>query len=159
MRDFVVMRARHTENIIKKLDPSKATGHDGIGALILRNIAKEVSLPLTLLLRRMISESTWPTVWKTHLLIPLYKKGSAFDAKNYRGIHLTTMLSKVSERMLGHHLVQHLQQYGFGSSQWAFRKHSSSRDLVLVRVSSWVLQICSGKESWHFHERHFRCFR
>jgi len=41
-------------------------------------------------------------------------------------------------------VIQYLENFGYGKNQWAFRKRSSSRDLSLVCVSSWILCCCRG---------------
>ena len=79
-----------------------------------------------------------------HWLVAIYKRDSVYNPKKYRGVHLTSQLSKTIERVIGNPLVALLEQYGYGSSQWAFRKMSSARDLLLVCVSKWILAICSG---------------
>ncbi len=50
------------------------------------------------------------------------------------------------ERAIGNPLLRHLDQFGYGANQWGFKKISSSRNLVLVCISSWILAICSGKK-------------
>ena len=65
---------------------------------------------------------------------------------NYRGVHLTAILSKTAERLIGQRLVLHLQKCAFGNYQWAFTPKLSSRDLVTALVMSWILSICTGKK-------------
>ena len=64
----------------------------------------------------------------------------------YRGVHLTSILSKVVERVIGEPLIAFLELQGFGNSQWAFRKRSSARDMITIYVSKWVLAICRGQK-------------
>ena len=79
-----------------------------------------------------------------HWLVPLFKKGSVFDPGKYRGVHLSCILSKVIERVVGNPLVAFLQLKGYGDAQWAFRRNSSARDLVTASVARWVLRVCQG---------------
>ena len=65
---------------------------------------------------------------------------------NYRGVHLTAILSKTAERLIGQRLVLHLQKCAFGNYQWAFTPKLSSRDLVTALVMSWILSICTNKK-------------
>ena len=67
-----------------------------------------------------------------------------FSPDQYRGIHLTCILSKIVERVIAQPLVPFLEQHGFGTSQWAFRKKSSARDLVTICAARWVLAISKG---------------
>ena len=56
------------------------------------------------------------------------------------------MISKVVERVVGKPLIHHLQLHAFGSSQWAFTKGRSARDLSTLCVCRWLLHICSGSK-------------
>jgi len=69
---------------------------------------------------------------------------SAFNPSNYRGIHLTSILSKIAERVIGRSLVPFLQTRAFGPCQWAFSRGLSARDLVTALMMSWILAICTG---------------
>ena len=145
MVDFNVIRTRHTCRELGKLRLDQATGPDLIAAILLRKLAKELALPVSLVARRVFSEG-WPELWRVHWLIPLFKKGSVYDPAKYRGIHLSCILSKVIERVVGNPLIAFLQAKGFGDAQWAFRKQSSARDLVTASVARWVLRICQDSK-------------
>ena len=142
--EFVALRSRYTAKLLRDLDESKATGPDRIPASILKRISKEIAVPFTKLCRRLLQEACWPKVWKLHLICPLYKRSSAFKAENYRGVHLTAILSKIAERVIGKSLVAHLHTGKFGPHQWAFTPGLSARDLVTALVMSWILGICTG---------------
>ena len=80
------------------------------------------------------------------MLVPIFKKGAAFLPGNYRGVHLTNVLSKVAERLIGVYLVPFLRRVAYGLNQWAFTAGLSSRDLVTMLMMSWILAVCSGKK-------------
>ena len=44
----------------------------------------------------------------------IYKKGSAFQPGNYRGVHLTSILSKLAEKVIGARLTPFLRLNAFG---------------------------------------------
>ena len=144
MVEFVTMRSHRIEKLLRDLDEKKATGPDSIPAAILKKIASSIALPFTMLCRRMYQEGCWPKIWKHHLICPLFKRGSAFMAGNYRGIHLTPILSKVAEKVIGKNLLDFLYSGSFGIHQWAFTPGLSARDLVTALVLSWILAICTG---------------
>ncbi len=79
-----------------------------------------------------------------HHICPLYKRGSAFNPGNYRGVHLTAVLSEIAEKVIGRDLVSYLHTGKFGSHQWAFTPGLSARDLVTALVMSWILAVCTG---------------
>ena len=76
--------------------------------------------------------------------MPIFKRGSAFLANNYRGVHLVPVLAKVVERVLGMPLMPFLERTTFGTNQWAYRKRHSAKDLAFLCISRWILQICTG---------------
>ena len=72
--------------------------------------------------------------------MPIHKKKSSFDTNNYRGVHLTPVLSKVCERVLGKLLQPFFAKTAaFGSSQWAFQKGMGVSDLIAEMVMSILL--------------------
>ena len=147
MSDFVMVRARWTRRELKQINVHKATGPDLLPARILKTCADELAVPLTILIRKILHEGCWPNYWKNHWIMPVFKKGSVSDPTKYRGIHLTSVLSKTVERVLGLTLVQYLDHVGaFGQAQWAFRKGHSCRDLVTVVVCNWLLGFHEGQK-------------
>jgi hypothetical protein len=144
LRNFIVLRSRYTEKLLKALDESKATGPDHVPASILKHIAAEIAVPFTRVCRRLLRKGCWPRVWRLHHICPLYKKGSAFAPSNYLGVHLTAVLSKIAEKVIGRNLVAYLHTGKFGPHQWAFTPGLSARDLVTALMMSWILAICTG---------------
>ena len=69
-------------------------------ARLLKEAAKELQLPVTMLARRILDEAIWQAAWRFHHVVPLYKRKSVYDPMNYRGIHLTSVLSKVVEKVV-----------------------------------------------------------
>ena len=93
----------------------------------------------TTLLRRILKEHRWPSAWKFHRLSPLFKKGAVHNADNYRGLHLTSVMSKVAERVLKVPFEKFVDVVdAFGQNQWAFRRGRGCPDLVLLLVCSWL---------------------
>jgi len=86
-------------------------------------------------------------MWRLHHIVPIYKKGAPADPKNYRGVHLTSILSKVAERTLAHLLCPYFDAANiYGHTQWAFRPGVSSKDLVTYCVLCWLWAFNSGKK-------------
>jgi len=145
-QEFIAIRGRRVVQLLAKLDVNKATGPDRLSARILKELSSVLALPLCILCRRILHEGCWPLRWRLHHIVPIYKRNAVHAAKNYRGVHLTNVMSKVAERAIGEPLIAHLAAHGYGANQWGFRKLSSSRDLTLICVSSWIMAACSGKK-------------
>ena len=147
---FIAIRSRQVFHELSHLNCNKATGPDKISAYILKELAEEIACPLAILARRILYEGVWPEVWRIHHLVPIFKRNSSYLAKNYRGVHLTSIVSKVVERCIGFPLIRHLQLHAFGENQWAFTKQRSARDLVALYVSKWIFSLCTGHKVGFF---------
>ena len=85
------------------LDPSKASGCDGIGSKLLKDCALALYQPLHHLVS--FSQHYIPVEWRTHLIKPIFKSGDRNPVKNYRPISLLCVTSKVLERIVYNHLI------------------------------------------------------
>ena len=86
-----------------------------------------------------------------HWIHPWYKKGAASKPGNYRGVHITSVLSKVAERSIGHVFLIFLDQTNaYCENQWAFRKRHSCRDLITVKLLQCILTAHQGKRTGLF---------
>ena len=72
-----------------------SSGPDLIATRILKKFAVEFAFPVAFLCRRILRDGSWPSNWKIHWVLPLHKKKSKACPAHYRGIHLTSQLSKV----------------------------------------------------------------
>ena len=145
MSSFLVVRARTVLRIIRKLKLDKASGPDGMPVRIFVECCKELAPAIAVLVRFLLRSRMWPQIWRLHRIHPLYKKGAVSNATNYRGVHLTNILSKVAERVIGSLLGPYFDQAdAFGVDQWAFRPKRSCRDLVALLVSRWLWAMDNG---------------
>lgn len=101
MQSFIPLRPRLILKCMLLLDAKTSTGPDKISARFLKKMARAICVPFSFLCRRILSTGTWPDCWRVHHLVPIYKRGSTFEPGNYRGIHLTAILSKIAERVIG----------------------------------------------------------
>ena len=70
---------------------------------------------------------------------PVFKKGDKHLISNYRPISLTSIVSKVLERLIHHKLYSFLEQHGVIShTQFGFRKGHSTVHLLLSAVDDWA---------------------
>ena len=86
--------------ILKKLNPNKAPGPDGIHGKVLKNCAHSLAYPLSVLFNLSFSTGCIPPDWKLALVVPVHKKGDKSSVENYRPISLTSLVMKVFERCI-----------------------------------------------------------
>ena len=101
MSAFLLVRPRHAAITLKNLKRDSAAGPDCLGTRVLTRFYSIFAVPLTIISRQILKEGRWPEPWRVHWVFPLYKKKSKANPNNYRGIHLSTQLSKACERLLG----------------------------------------------------------
>ena len=101
MSGFLPIRKRVVMKSLSSLRDDSGTGPDKLPARILKKCAAVLAVAVALLARIILRDGVWPNLWKHHWLFPLFKRKSRAEPSNYRGIHLTSQLSKVVERVLG----------------------------------------------------------
>ena len=134
--------------VLAHLDTSSATGPDLLPTRILRECAAQLASPLQLLACRILKTGRWPEIWIEHWIVPLYKRKAVYDAMNYRGIHLTSQLSKAMERLIGTMWLPQLaaEPKFFGPNQFAYLPGKGARDALAVMVLTWLLGMCRGQK-------------
>ena len=65
---------------------------------------------------------------------------------NYRGIHITSILSKIAERLIAYSLSTFLERSAFSANQWAYRKKCGAKDLLAFLMCAWTLACCRGQQ-------------
>jgi len=121
-----------------KLDPSKATGPDGIPARVLKKIASSLAAPLARLFSQCFASGLQPTSWKLANVVPIHKKGSKTAASNYRPVSLLPILSKVMESIVNRSVTNFLEHNRILSDrQFGFRRGLGTTDLLLSLQHEW----------------------
>lgn len=101
------------------LDPTKATGPDGIPARVLRECSYAIAPSLCSLFNHSLHTGTVPSEWKSADVSPIHKKDKKELAINYRPISLLSIISKVLERCVCNRFYEHVRdsineaQHGF----------------------------------------------
>ena len=84
----IKVRLGDVMDLLKHLDTDKAVGSDGVSPHFLRNCAEEIAPVMTTLFQTCLREEKWPNIWKHAKVIPVHKKDSKTNPKNYRPIPL-----------------------------------------------------------------------
>ena len=103
-----------TEGIVQKkllkLNPNKsAVG--GLNPALLKECAKELAKPLSIIFRTSLSNNSVPKIWKFANVTPIFKKGSRSLASNYRPVSLTSIVCRMLESILVDEIRSHLSKY------------------------------------------------
>ena len=145
--DFLVVRSRHATKVLKELKEDKATGPDLVATKLLKKCAVELGVTVAKLGRLLLDSGHWPKKWRTHWVFPLYKRKAVHDPSNYRGIHLSSQVSKVLERLLGRFFLPLLEVEGaFGQNQFAYRRGRGCKDALAHNMLQWLWWLHCGKK-------------
>ena len=146
MSGFLPLRQRSALRFLKGLREDSATGPDLLPTRVLKRCAACLALPVCLLARMAAASGQWPALRKTRWLLPLYKKHARHRVANYKGIHLTSQLSKVVERMLAAHLLGFLEKCcASRQRQFAYRRGRGYRDALAHCMLTWIWALGIGK--------------
>ena len=121
--------------LLDNLDINKAQGPDAISGAVLKNCSKTLAYPLSILFNLSYNTGYIPQEWKLANVVPVHKKDDKNKVTNYRPIFLTSLVMKVSERILYDELLTRTidkidtRQHGF------LRNRSCNSNLLLFTES------------------------
>ena len=105
------MKLSYLISTIKALDVTKATGHDGLSAKILKTSVDIVAPSLLKIVNISLLQGRFRKSLKIAKINPIHKGGQKPDPSNYRPISVLTILSKVIEKHVAKHLFAYLNKY------------------------------------------------
>lgn len=135
--DPILLQQQDVRDAISILNWDSATGPDDIHPALLKSCSEALVFPLFKVFSLSLSEARLPLIWKTSIVIPIYKKGSHYDPLNYRPISLTSVVCKCLERIIVKHLNSYLESHDILSNhQFGFRSGRSTQDQLLLVYDS-----------------------
>ena len=144
LTDFEISR----DDIEKKLMPlnsNKAAGPDGIYPRVLKELSKELAVPLEIIFRMSAKDYTIPQDWKDGHVSPIFKKGDKGSAENYRPVSLTAVACKLMKRFVRDAIMNHLEDNNLLSKyQHGFVKGRSCVSQLLACIDTWTRVLDEG---------------
>lgn len=89
--------SKDVEMAIKKLKPKLTSGYDNVPAFIVRDCGNVFANPLKTIFNISLRLGTFPTIWKTARVCPIFKNGDVSDVTSYRPVALLSSFAKVFE--------------------------------------------------------------
>ena len=122
------------KDVLLNLRLGKAVGNDKISHNMLKHTASTVCKPLEIIFNCSLQTGRFPHMWKSAIIIALFKKGIKSDPTNYRPISLLSCVGKVFERVIFKYIYNFLidnsliykYQSGF------MHKHSTVHQLIEI---------------------------
>lgn len=113
---------------LRRIDPKKSTGPDGIPGKVLKIAAYALGAPLCDLFNDCLKQGVFPQVWKNATIKPIPKSNTASIAKDYRPVALTSVVAKTFERVTKPMIAACLTD----DTQFAYRERRSTEDALAV---------------------------
>ena len=134
--------------LLKDLNPHKASGPDAISSRILKELAAEVALLLTIIYQSSMNTGEVPSDWRDAFVTPIFKKGERYDPANYRPVSLICISCKVLEHIIVSHVRNHLENNGIlCDHQHGFRRGRSCETQLLELVDELMQNMEGGKQT------------
>lgn len=143
--DTINLTVDDVQQILLNLDGNSAMGPDGLHPMLLKSCAAELSHPLHVIFCRSLDEGSLPAYWKKSLVIPIFEKGSRYEALNYRPISLTSVPCKCIEKLIFHELYNFLTEHDLLlDEQFGFRPGRSTDEQLLLTYNDIYLWLDEG---------------
>ena len=117
------------KSAIESLPRNKAPGIDHIKSEMIQPLIGILSPIFFYMFQLCWQWSYTPLSWRIGQIVPIYKKGSVSDPRNYRPISLTSIFRKILEKCIQPHLVTSGPPLDI--TQGGFRESRGSLDQVL----------------------------
>jgi hypothetical protein len=121
---------------VKKLKNNKATGLDSISNEMIKSGQNTLVPFLAKLFNLILVTEQYPLDWCTGKIIPLHKKGDKSDPSNYRGITISSCVSKLFNSVLNSRLQNFLENRNIiNREQIGFHKNHRTTDHMFILKS------------------------
>ncbi|KAF1503200.1 hypothetical protein FQV18_0001221, partial [Eudyptula minor novaehollandiae] len=125
-----IIQEEAVNDLLRHLDAHKSMGPDGIHPRVLRELAEELTKPLSIIYQQSCLMGEVPDDWRLANRLanvtPIYKKGRKEDPGNYRPVSLTSVPGKVMEQFILRALTRHVRDnQGIRPSQHGFMRGRS----------------------------------
>ncbi len=121
-------------DIMRKLNPAKASGPDKISYRFLKECALTLARPFCLLFQRSMNDGIFPTKWKLSHISPVFKKAEKFLRENYRPVSLLSCISKVMERVVYNVMYKFFKKNGLLTERNSGFKENDSTINQLIHL-------------------------
>ena len=133
-------------DLIMKSANGKATGMDLISNRLLKIASPVISPHLTKIFNQCIEHSTFPDDLKVGKVVSIFKSGERDDPGNYRPISISSVFSRIFERLLYQQLYKYFDDNQLlADKQWGFRSLHSTIHALHRSINNWLLKMDKGK--------------
>ena len=134
--------------LLTNLKNSRSTSVDELDNYAVKLSADHIAAPLHHIITLSIMQNKFPTSWKFTKLIPLHKKLSQLEKKNYRPVAILSPLSKVLEKVVYQQIYDYFTANKlFHPNLHGYRGNRSTMTALLQMYDRWVRAASEGQVS------------
>ncbi|XP_057299070.1 uncharacterized protein LOC130629748 [Hydractinia symbiolongicarpus] len=121
---------------IMSLDDKKAIDIYHFPIKIWKDVDEIIANPLCKIVNESFSSGIFPDKLKLAKVLPLFKSGDRYEAKNYRPISILPIFDKIIERLMHTRLVSFLDCFNIiNTAQYGFQKHKSTNHAIFEVIN------------------------
>ena len=136
------------KKLLKNLKNSRCTSIDELDNFAVKVSADIIAQPLHHVIVLSISQNKFPDDWKYSKIIPLHKKLSQLERKNYRPVAILSPLSKILEKVVYLQIYEYFEKNKiFHPNLHGYRRHRSTQTALLQMYDRWVSAAMDGQVS------------
>ena len=125
--------------LLENLKIDKSPGLDELHPRLLKELSSSLAIPLKLIFDSSLDAKKVPKDWKLAGVSAIFKKGSKSLAGNYRPVSLTSVICKIMEKIVRNHIIEHMKENKFFSSQqYGFISGRSTSLQLLEVLDKWT---------------------
>jgi len=132
--------------VLRAMQSKASQDINGLSMKVLKQVAMEVSAPLSHIFNLSLREGKFPNALKVSRIVPIHKGGSADLCDNYRPIALLNTLTKALEKIVAQKLTQHLAAHNLlYKGQFGFQQGKNTEQNLIYTISSISNSINNGE--------------
>ena len=136
------------KKLLKNLKNSRSTSIDELDNFAVKVSADIIAAPLHHVIVLSINQNKFPTGWKYTKVIPLHKKLSQLERKNYRPVAILSPLSKILEKVVYGQVYDFFAKNKiFHPNLHGYRHNRSTHTALLQMYDRWVNAATMGQVS------------
>ena len=131
----------HTiERKISKVRNNTASGPDGVPGWFIKSFSAQLSIPLCYIFNLILAGNPIPEIWKEANVTLLPKVPLPKQTGDIRPISLTSIFSKILERLVINLVMDHFQ-YVVKPDQFAYRPKASTTVALTLATNHWLKEL------------------
>ncbi|KAK7922180.1 hypothetical protein WMY93_009082 [Mugilogobius chulae] len=121
---------------LKRLNPQKACGPDGIPPWLLKDNAEDLAPVITHIVNASYKAGEVPAAWKASNVVPIPKAQNSSAIKDWRPVSITSCMGKIQEKFITKKLMPTVLSNC--KNQHAYLPKASTTTALVKAVHSWL---------------------